>query len=388
MYETWSIAQWQRSFRVIYGHRNQKAGAVYVGLRLLEEIGEVVQSVRYYRTTKQTLALTLPDIFAWLCAFCDVTGVSLEDAVWVHYQTCPYCGRLRNCVCGPNPLGMPRSRHGRTEGTVPPTPLLRYCLLDWETRLDHMYGERNNTLEAIDLIARLTDHIGRLAKALRKGATREALAPLAADVFAWMVAIWNGQRSAVSELPSFAELVARKYDGRCPACMQSRCTCSELARMFISSSMADDDARALRGAARTTLAALGLQSTGFEDVPLKVEYSQQVEALRLLSASDGVLVIIDRAPSAAVRGEIELAIAERKPVWVAVRRVDGRVPEECADFVEQLQRVLFTEHFTSVTDLPAALQRLGTHRSDEIAAQPAQDEVLPATSGVEAVVGQ
>jgi len=369
VHETWTIGQWQKSFRSTYGHRNQKAGPVYVWLRMLEEIGEVVQSVRYYRTTQQTLVLALPDIFAWLCAFCDVTGVSLEDAVWEQYQSCPYCFRIRSCDCGANPLGTPRLRR-RRENAVPPRPLLRFSLTDWEKRLDQLYGERNNTLQPIDLIARLTDHAGRLAKALRKGASRHDLAPLAADVFAWMIAVWNAQRSAAqSELPSFAELVARKYDGRCPACVQSRCTCSELVRMFVSSSMVDDGARELRAAARATLAEMGLQSTGFEDAPLNFEYNQQVEALRLLAAADGMLLILDRAPSAAVREEIDVAIAQRKPIWVAVRREDGKVSEELAPFVERLQRLLFTEHFSSVADLPDAIRRLGNHRLEEHAGE-------------------
>lgn len=371
VHETWTIGQWQKSFHTTYGHRNQKAGATYVWLRMLEEIGEVVQSVRYYRTTQQTLVLALPDIFAWLCAFCDVTGIPLEDAVWTQYQTCPYCFRVKSCDCGANPLGTPRTRRGH-ESDVPPTPLLRYSVVDWETRLDQLYGERNNTLQPIDLIARLTDHAGRLAKALRKGASRRDLAPLAADVFAWMIAVWNAQRSAAqSALPSFADLVARKYDGRCPACAQPTCGCTEIVRVFISSSMVDGAARELRVTAHATLAEMGLQSTGFEDVPLNFEYNQQVEALRLLTAADAMLLIVDRAPSAAVKEEIDVALAQRKPLWVAVRRENGSVPVDIAAFVETLQRTLFTEHFTSPTDLPEALLRLARHGRDGVTVEEA-----------------
>lgn len=92
-----SLPDWQAMFRKIYGRMNKAIGKHKVWDHLLEEIGEVSKESRHKRQNE--LRDELADVFAWLIAFCNNSGIDLETAILSHYPgRCDVCGESK-CNC-------------------------------------------------------------------------------------------------------------------------------------------------------------------------------------------------------------------------------------------------------------------------------------------------
>lgn len=114
-----SLDEWQEMFRKIYSERNKllERRAQSILLRVVEEGSEVAEAFREENITLAEFGLTaemmkkkreteekfrvleweLPDVFAWLCTFCDYVRHKLSEDVWYKYpKVCPHCFQPTN----------------------------------------------------------------------------------------------------------------------------------------------------------------------------------------------------------------------------------------------------------------------------------------------------
>lgn len=109
--------------------------------------------------------------------------------------------------------------------SAPPAELqLRYRpnvgfveLQELQTLMLQTYGERDFARGTTATLAWLTEELGELARAVRKGTREEQLHELS-DVVAWIASLANQLGLSLDEA------VAR-YQGGCPKCSHSPCQC-------------------------------------------------------------------------------------------------------------------------------------------------------------------
>jgi NTP pyrophosphatase (non-canonical NTP hydrolase) len=79
------------------------------------------------------------------------------------------------------------------------------------------YGDKDAARGVPATVAWLTEELGELAQAVRKG-TREEQAGELADVLAWLASLAN-------QLGVSLDDAARRYERGCPKCESAPCTC-------------------------------------------------------------------------------------------------------------------------------------------------------------------
>ena len=83
--------------------------------------------------------------------------------------------------------------------------------------MDETYGLRDSERGIPATIAWLTEELGELAQAVRKGTREEQLHELG-DVLAWVA-------SLAAQLELSMDEAVQRYVGGCPKCGQTRCVC-------------------------------------------------------------------------------------------------------------------------------------------------------------------
>ena len=97
-----SLKEWQDMFQTIYGDKNQGRSLDILWLMTVAKLRGVVKALR--KENYELLAIKLPELFAWICAFANKLGVDLEDTVFAKFpRVCPYCLSTENCICLGNP---------------------------------------------------------------------------------------------------------------------------------------------------------------------------------------------------------------------------------------------------------------------------------------------
>jgi NTP pyrophosphatase (non-canonical NTP hydrolase) len=79
------------------------------------------------------------------------------------------------------------------------------------------YGHKDAERGIASTIAWLTEELGELAQAIRKGTPEQQLHELG-DVLAWLA-------SLAAQLDLSMDEAVQRYVGGCPACGESRCAC-------------------------------------------------------------------------------------------------------------------------------------------------------------------
>jgi NTP pyrophosphatase (non-canonical NTP hydrolase) len=90
-------------------------------------------------------------------------------------------------------------------------------LRDFQQRMLDTYGERDEARGTASTIAWLTEEVGELARAVRKGTSDEQLHELS-DVLAWLASLAN-------QLDLSLEEAAARYAAGCPKCAGTPCRC-------------------------------------------------------------------------------------------------------------------------------------------------------------------
>jgi NTP pyrophosphatase (non-canonical NTP hydrolase) len=91
-------------------------------------------------------------------------------------------------------------------------------LRDVQGLMESTYGERDRGRGIAGALAWLTEEVGELARAIRKGTRDEQVHELG-DVLAWLASIANQLGLSLDEA------FARYADG-CPSCGQTPCACA------------------------------------------------------------------------------------------------------------------------------------------------------------------
>ena len=91
-------------------------------------------------------------------------------------------------------------------------------LAELQDLMARTYGSRDAERGVPATIAWLTEELGELAQAARKGTPEEQLHELA-DVLAWLASLAN-------QLGLDLEQAAARYAGGCPKCLEVPCRCS------------------------------------------------------------------------------------------------------------------------------------------------------------------
>ena len=81
----------------------------------------------------------------------------------------------------------------------------------------HTYGRRDEERGVSATLAWLTEELGELARAVRKGDRQEQLHELG-DVLAWWASLANQLHRSLDEADA-------RYQGGCPKCGQQPCRC-------------------------------------------------------------------------------------------------------------------------------------------------------------------
>ena len=81
-----------------------------------------------------------------------------------------------------------------------------------------VYGERDRNRDISVTVAWLSEEVGELARAVRKGTQAEQLHELG-DVLAWLA-------SLADQLGLSLDAAAERYAAGCPACGATPCTCA------------------------------------------------------------------------------------------------------------------------------------------------------------------
>ncbi len=104
----WTIGEWQKHLKDVYGHKNAEQGIRFIYGRLLSEMNEANvasmqiemlpdQAAKYWQEAISELA----DSFAWVAAVANELNIDLEKAYVERYgKGCPNCGQF-SCQCGP-----------------------------------------------------------------------------------------------------------------------------------------------------------------------------------------------------------------------------------------------------------------------------------------------
>jgi NTP pyrophosphatase (non-canonical NTP hydrolase) len=88
---------------------------------------------------------------------------------------------------------------------------------DLQQRMADTYGERDRARGVPATVAWLTEELGELAQAVRKGSAEDQLHELG-DVLAWLA-------SLASQLGIDLDEAAARYERGCPKCDSIPCTC-------------------------------------------------------------------------------------------------------------------------------------------------------------------
>ena len=355
----------QEMFDQVYGHRDRVRTNEELWFRMLEECGELIREARY--RDKKNINWHLPDVFAWLCAYCNNNLIQLDDAVWNRYKNgCPVCGHLRNCSCpsrkqeGPLAPAPKPSKHPRKEkpedaqpGLFPPE---KWTLKHWEDLLDRIYGEKNSTLDWLELAANLTEEIGIVGKKVRLRENLDVVKQRVADVFAWIIGLFIAYRSqALSGDVEFADILWSKYANMCPKCRERACRCKgPIAAVFISSVM--DETRDERVAARDVVSSLRLVPVMFEDFRGPFPFDQQAEALRKLRESDVLVLILDKSFTRFVFSEFYEGVISDKRILVYLKERPD-IDSELSAFLNDVKKRYKYERFDDATQLKEKLDR-------------------------------
>jgi len=360
----YTLRNWQEMFDQIYGQRDRVRTNEELWFRMLEECGELIREARY--RDKKNINWHLSDLFAWLCAYCNNNVIRLDEAAWSRYKAgCPVCGRVQNCNCPPRkqegplatvPKPPSRPRKEKTELSAELFPPEKWTLKDWEDFLGKLYGEKNSTLDWLELAANLTEEIGLVGKKIRLREDVELIKQRIADVFAWLVGLFNSYRSqALSTDVEFSDIVWSKYANMCPKCRERACKCKgPIAAVFISSVM--DETREERLAARDVVSALRLVPIMFEDFRGPFPFDQQAEALRKLRESDALVIVLNKNFTPFVFSEFYEGVISDKKILVYLKERPDIEPG-LSQFLTDIKKRFKYERFDDTAQLKEKLER-------------------------------
>jgi len=317
-YEKFTLDDWRDYFAQIYGHINRVKSDEEIWFRMLEEIGELVEAAR--PPDIEAIKTAMPDIFAWLLAFCDVRGISLKDAVEDRFAAgCPWCHAKRNCSCiyYPDRAAIRSTEEG---------PLFApRTLEDWVQRFDQLYGVTNREHQLMDIISRLVGSAGTVAKAIRNRRPKDEVEKRVANVFAWLIGVYIKYKSILGDAcPRFDRMIIEKYT-HCFKCHTKPCSCvAPISSVFIA--LVPED---IHGEEEVITNLMEQERLSFEfshSVRENPPENYQVTVLKAAKKAHVVVLLLNHTITSHLACIFYLAFLTGKPVAIFARKVPERDP--------------------------------------------------------------
>lgn len=232
-YNLRNIKDWQSILGKIYHENNRISSIDKIWSRLIEETAEITTPI-VREKQKEDLTETIPDILAWLFAFCNKTNINLEKITWERYKDgCPCCGEFKNC----DKILLQRKKNykkrqplGHLTPHVPAYDRPK-TLNKWQDLFYQLYGETNADLPEEFFLAKLIEDIGYVAKGLRQKKPQKSYYANLASIVAWTMAICN--RVHIGQQLWLSDLMWEKYPDKCRRCDQITCLCITLQDIYI-----------------------------------------------------------------------------------------------------------------------------------------------------------
>jgi NTP pyrophosphatase (non-canonical NTP hydrolase) len=209
-----SLDHWQVMFEGIFSEKNLRDyTASDALLHVQEEAAKIDEGLR--KDNKEEILRALPFLFCWLLAFCNMTGMKAEQAIWMKYQeACPYCGKKQHCMCisaETKPSSWIKNPQGKMPGTIK----------DWQNMFHKIYGRINKMSWTIQIWLHFHEELGELSKEFRLN-NETKMKEEFADCFAWLMALCNKLGVDLSEI------TWEVYPGVCSHCKKEKCECCKV----------------------------------------------------------------------------------------------------------------------------------------------------------------
>lgn len=266
-YEQISMDEWLTKFGRIYGKRHDKHTTEYMISRLVEEVAELVSPME----SRSDLGPGLADVFSWTCSLAYKLNIDLADLAWKKYGQHP--PRIKGESLSLSNYSQP------------------HTLAEWQSFVSSVYREENSALSPMNALVSLMKDVGDLAMLNRKRESSEKITSKLAAILAWTLTLSQLMRI------DLAEVVYKKYDNRCPVCLQETCdtdVCHPLVNMFISFSgqVSDEEKYALLD----TVEKFGFHSI-LNDVSELSSTKDLSKSFDLISKCDCACLVLSERPS-------------------------------------------------------------------------------------------
>lgn len=93
------IAEFQKLIKQLYFHRDNKRGLEATFIWLVEEIGELADTLKYEEIDKNKVSEELADVIAWANSLANLLEIDIEKAISEKYPNmCIKC-KSNPCMC-------------------------------------------------------------------------------------------------------------------------------------------------------------------------------------------------------------------------------------------------------------------------------------------------
>ena len=326
----------------------------HVWSRLIEEVAELVEPMEKEKIRE--IENGIPDLFAWMMAFTRRTQTDLQAAAWEKFRRgCPSCGMPYDCMCGLAENGSLKPT--KRDPTVESFRREPTSLDEWQTYFRELYGRANEQYRPLALLTKFTQDIGNVARLLRKRAPGDQIKSKVASVFAWLLAICNRYSATGKGEFKLSELVWKKYESRCPACIHSPCKCVRLASLFISyASELESEMNELKRLAEREF---GLKVYVFPDLGPDFSRSGRMPAaFDAIAQADAAIILLGRTFSPRVYAEtIEIFHRKFREYVLPYVREEGQRDKEISDLIAEIRMIHKYTTFRNPEELSELVKR-------------------------------
>jgi NTP pyrophosphatase (non-canonical NTP hydrolase) len=99
------VHEFQQLMKTLYFERDKNRGIAKTFLWIIEEVGELAESLRKYQDQKdnnealKNIGMEIADVVAWITSLANILGIDVEKALFTKYPlVCPKCHQ-NPCSC-------------------------------------------------------------------------------------------------------------------------------------------------------------------------------------------------------------------------------------------------------------------------------------------------
>jgi NTP pyrophosphatase (non-canonical NTP hydrolase) len=300
--------------------------------RLIEEIAELVKPVLLY--DREKIEWSLPDIFAWLCAFTNHFKVDLEEMMIKYLKSPPGKPKEAQHI-------QPRDIIGKDE---PET------LEDWQRYLSIVYLHENENIPPDLMISKIVEDVGLTSRNLRTRKDTDQIKESLAGAFAWAIALANKFQVKLDDA------IYEKYPNYCFKCRNKPCRCFRLSTIFIG--YTKDTDREMNDSKNLIEQDLKLKVEVFGSLGPRFHRLRMVEAFNAINRSDGAVVLLKACWSENVWAELIeiLKTIDENNVWIYVSKTRKRIDPELVIMLKDIEHFHQIRYYSTASQLKELLK--------------------------------